>query len=209
MLLIDTTSTAMPFGMIMKVCQSGVNAGFSMIELLVTIIISITLLAVAIPSFKSSTQVQQSRAEISNLLNDLQFARSEAQKEGQTVTACVSINGTSCTTTAGWEAGWIIFSDSNGTQQVDATSDLILRIQKGWTSSDAITTSPAATPVTAISYSRFGFALKMASTGIVLTLHTTPANTSATRCLVLDVMGRQQIQVANQAQVANQGAACL
>ena len=185
------------------------NAGFTMIELLITIVISVILLIVALPSFRSSTQAQQANAELNNLRNDLQFARSEAQKEGQTITACVSIDGATCTTTSGWQAGWIIFSDSNGSQQVDAASDLILRIQKGWSSGDVVSTSPSAVPVSAVSYGRDGFALNMATTGVLLTLRTTPINTFATRCLVLDIMGRQQIQMANQAMVSNQTAACL
>ena len=69
-------------------------------------------------------------AEINGLLGDLQFARAEAIKEGQTVTVCVSSNGATCAGAAvsTWQNGWIVFSDVNNDHTVDA-GDAILRVQ--------------------------------------------------------------------------------
>ncbi len=180
-------------------------AGFSMIELMIAMIISAVILTIAMPSFRSYIQIHQANKEIRNLRNDLQFARSEAQKEGQTVTACVSADGITCTTGQDWQSGWILFSDPNNNQQIDSSTDVLLRIQTGLSSRNVITTTPG---VKAITYNRNGFALNTKPGGLLFTLHTSPVNNSATRCLLVDAMGRQQIQIAGEAVIMNQRAAC-
>ncbi len=181
-------------------------SGFSMIELMITIVITGILLKLAVPAFQSTIQVQRIKVEANNLLNDLQFARSEAEKEGQPVTICVSSDGATCAAAGtGWQSGWIVFSDQAGNQIMNSGTDVLLRVQQAWTSSDTMTTSPS---VTAITYNRDGFATSIALTGQLFILHTTPGNTGATRCVWIDTLGRQQIQTAGQALATNQVTAC-
>src|SRR5579862_5580193 len=99
------------------------TAGFTMTELIVTVSIVAILLAIGIPSFKYVTVSNRISTEVNALLGDIQYARSEAIKEGLPVTVCASNNATSanptCSLGIAWQGGWIVFLDSNGNQAVD------------------------------------------------------------------------------------------
>jgi type IV fimbrial biogenesis protein FimT len=60
-------------------------AGFTLLELLITMSVATILLTIAIPSFQYVTNSNRIAGEVNGLLGDLQFARSEAIKEGQYV----------------------------------------------------------------------------------------------------------------------------
>lgn len=169
----------------MRISAEGVTA----IELLVVMAIAAILLAVAVPSFVGITQGNRLAAEINAFSGDVQFARTEAVKEGLPVSICASTNGTSCLGVNTWNKGWIVFSDPNGNQTVDA-GDTVLRKQASWTSTDTFT---ASSNTTAFSYSRDGFAIALPGT-ITWTLHTQPVNASASRCLAINIIGRLQVQ---------------
>ncbi len=65
-------------------------SGMTLVELLIVMMIAAILVGVGVPSFRYVTNSNRMSGEINNLLGDLQFARSEALKEGQTVTICSS-----------------------------------------------------------------------------------------------------------------------
>lgn len=182
------------------------QGGFTFVELMVTLVIAIILAAIAVPQYTSFVKTQQSVSEINNLLSDMRYARSEALKEGQFVSLCVSSNGTGCTT-GGWNNGWIIYANPGFTAVAPgfvAGTSVLLRVQTGFTDNDTITSSPATTNIT---YNRDGFGVGLSPTvGELFTLHTTPSVTTATRCLWLDVLGHQVIQTAGQAAATGQGA---
>ena len=94
-------------------------SGFTLVEIMISIAVVAILLTIGIPSFRYVTNSNRIAAEINGLLGDMQYARSEAITEGQTVTVCVSTNSTSCAGAAvsTWEKGWLVFSDVNGDHQ--------------------------------------------------------------------------------------------
>lgn len=173
------------------------TGGFSMVELLVTLVIGIILASIAVPQFGSFIKTQQSVSEINNLMDDIQFARSEALKEGQFVTVCVSSSGTACTSGA-WNTGWLVCSNpafTTSAQTCATGTSNILRVQPGLTTSDSLVASPTNTTVT---YNRDGFAAGLSTTGQLFTLHNSPTITAGTRCLWLDVLGHMYIQTSGQ-----------
>jgi type IV fimbrial biogenesis protein FimT len=177
---------------------------------MITLVIAILLAAVALPEYTQFIQTQQSVSEINNLLDDFQFARSEALKEGQYVSICVSSTGTSCTVGA-WNTGWMVYSNPGFTAAAPnyvAGTSTVLRVQKGLTTSDTLTASPADTVVT---YNRDGFAMGVnTTTGQLFTLHNNPVLNAASRCMWLDVLGHQVIEVYNQSNPTGQtGNPCL
>jgi type IV fimbrial biogenesis protein FimT len=91
------------------------QSGFTIVELMITLIIVSILLAVGIPSLKSFLQGNQLVAATNELLSAIHIARSEAIKLQTSVTICESTDGASCTDpgTNNWEDGWIVFVDSN------------------------------------------------------------------------------------------------
>src|SRR5579864_2306832 len=111
--------------------------GFTMVELVVVICIVGMLIGIGAPSYKYFTTANRISSEINGLLGDLQFARAEAIKEGQTVTVCASSDGATCSGVATWTTGWIAFSDSGTIGTFDAATDVLLRVQKGLTGGDS------------------------------------------------------------------------
>ncbi len=159
-----------------------------MIELLTVITIVAILLTIGTASYRYVTNANRATSEVNGLLGDLQFARAEAIKEGQTVTACVSGDGATCAAgDTNWQDGWIVFSDLNNDQTVDA-GDTVLRVQKPFASFGSLDTLTAGNAVSAITFNREGFAGNVAN-GTLITLYTSPANPASTRCLSITTVG--------------------
>jgi type IV fimbrial biogenesis protein FimT len=149
-----------------------------MVEMIMTVAVGAILLTVGIPSFRYITNSNRIAAEINGLLGDLQFARSEAIKEGVSVSACVSTNGTSCAGggTNTWQNGWIVISSAGNT---------VLRVQAPFTSTDTFVATNA---VGTINFNRDGYANGIAN-GTLIELHDITGNHSWTRCLAITLSG--------------------
>jgi type IV fimbrial biogenesis protein FimT len=91
-------------------------AGFTMIELVVTLTIGAILVAVGVPSMSTFIQDQRLTTQANSLVLSLNFARSEAIKRDLAagVQMCVSSDGATCTGGSGsWQAGWIVPDPTN------------------------------------------------------------------------------------------------
>ena len=102
--------------------------GFTLMELMVTLVIATLLATVAIPSFNGLIKKNRISTYTNNLVTSLALARSEAVKRGTQISLCASSNGTNCTNTS-FQQGWIVFTDQNTAGTVDGT-DTILRVQE-------------------------------------------------------------------------------
>ena len=166
------------------------QSGFTLIEVMIVVAIMGIFLAIAAPSLVATTQRFRALGETSGFVKDLQFARSEAIKQGIPVTLCASSDGATCLSSTTWNTGWIIFADPAANKTVGT----ILRLQKGWTGTDTLV---ADNSVSSLTYSRDGFMIALPGTGTVtFTLHTTPANSFATQCVAIIKTGRQVVQAA-------------
>jgi type IV fimbrial biogenesis protein FimT len=165
-------------------------SGITLIELMAVIAIVAILLTIGVPSFKYISNSYRVSGEANGLLGDLQFARVEAIREGQTVTVCVSSDGANCSGTSTWQSGWIVFSDPNGNQTVDP-GETVLRIQAPFTSTDTFTPSAV---LEAVTFNREGFAQNMPGAGVTLVLHDATANSTWTRCLTMTIIGQMTVQ---------------
>jgi type IV fimbrial biogenesis protein FimT len=168
--------------------QRRASRGFNLIETLTVMSIAAILLAIAVPSYQYVSSANRIASEGNGLLGDLQYARGEAIKEGQTVSVCVSNNATTCTGGSSWQNGWIVFSDVNGNGAVDA-GDTVLRVQATFSGSDSFA---ANNNVTLVTFNREGFAA--VTNGTMVTLRTVPEVTSYTRCLSIGLVGLTAIQ---------------
>ena len=96
--------------------------GFTLIELIITVAIAAIVLAIGVPSFRT-TILNNTRTTLSNdLIGAISLARSEAAKSGFKTVICRSVDGVSCSITdpGAWKNGWILFSDRNQNNTVDA-----------------------------------------------------------------------------------------
>lgn len=102
--------------------------GLTLIELMVTIAILAILLSVAVPSFQAMIASSRLTSASNDLLVTLAQARSNAIRVGNRVTVCMSSDGATCTTSGGWEQGWITFIDTtrSGTDAVVDTGETVI-----------------------------------------------------------------------------------
>jgi type IV fimbrial biogenesis protein FimT len=170
------------------------QAGFTVTELMVVTAIVAILLGLGVPSFRYITNSYRMSAEVNGLLGDLMYARAEAIREGQTVTVCISNNGTSCAGAGGnWANGWIVFSDPNNNKIVDA-GETVLRTQAAFTGAVRDTFN-ASGNLNAITYNREGFATTAAGfPNTTITLHDQTSSANWTRCLWITPVGTLTIE---------------
>ena len=95
--------------------------GFTIIELLVTMVVAGILAMVAVPSFNNAILGNKLAAFSNSYVASLQLARSEAIKRNQLVKLCRSANGTSCADSGNWQQGWIIFNDADNDGTINGT----------------------------------------------------------------------------------------
>jgi type IV fimbrial biogenesis protein FimT len=170
------------------------SAGFTLFELIIVIGISGILAAMGTSSFKYFTTANRISTETNALLGDLQYARSEAQKQGQYVTVCpTNATGTACVATNNWSAGWITFVDLNNNQAFNSATEggvggAPLRWQKAIT--DNLVGSAATLKF--VTFNREGFANSGAAvptTWGTLVLNSNPVNANWKRCVAISAVG--------------------
>lgn len=106
------------------------SRGITLIELLITLAVSSTLMSLAVPVYSDLTQNAQLTTQANLLLQNLVYSRSEALRRNMQVTMCKSASGISCSTdaTEHWDAGWLIFEDQDADGVLD-NGEEIIRIQ--------------------------------------------------------------------------------
>lgn len=82
------------------------HAGFTLIELMVTLSVLALLLGIGVPSFQATIQGNRITTTANDLVAALQFARSEAVRRGVNVTLCASNDQTTCS--GAWTDGWVV-----------------------------------------------------------------------------------------------------
>ena len=87
----------------------------SLLEVLCVASISAVLAGAAMPTATALVGLVATSSTSNELLADLFFARGEAIKRNRRVTMCVSADGRSCANAGGWDQGWIVFVDTDGT----------------------------------------------------------------------------------------------
>jgi type IV fimbrial biogenesis protein FimT len=168
------------------------EAGFNLFELIIVMLIIGIFAAIGVPAFKYVTASTRIATEINGLLGDMQYARTEAVREGLSVSVCPSSDGSTClgTIPSAWQYGWIVFQDPNQNGIVDAAAgEQVLRVRPAFTSTDTFVSSNTST--VAVTFNRVGYATIGAAAGADVTflLHSVPLNSQWTRCLLVTSAG--------------------
>jgi type IV fimbrial biogenesis protein FimT len=97
--------------------------GFTLIELMVTLSIAAILMMIAVPSLETYRRNSELTSATNTLLAAINAARGEAMKRGMRAMVVPIGNDNN------WNAGWVVFVDSDGTQDFLATQDFTVLTQ--------------------------------------------------------------------------------
>lgn len=118
------------------------NSGFTLLELVVSVVVVGILTALAVPTFTSFIQNNRIQTLKQDFVSMLTLARSEAIKRGSPVSLCAASSTalTACGAATDWANGWILFTDPNSNGTIGSTANII-RVQNSFIDRGAITTN--------------------------------------------------------------------
>jgi len=120
--------------------------GFTIIELMMAIAIMAILVGIGAPSLRDFVIRNRISSQASDLVGDLQLARSESNRRGLRVAVCKANSSLSgCTTGADWSSGWIVYIDSNR-DALYTNGEEILRVHQALPTNITMTVTPGSTP---------------------------------------------------------------
>ncbi len=123
------------------------QSGFTLYELLITIVIIGIVLTFGIPNFGVFTQNSRITGTANDLHSSFYLGRSEAARSKSNITICASANSMDAATCTGgtFDAGWIIFVDLNGDIQRAGVNENVLRRHPAIDDAINISMNPGAT----------------------------------------------------------------
>lgn len=153
--------------------------GFSLVELMITIMIVAILTAIAWPSFRDFMHRSAVTAQANQMLASLQYARNEAISRHYPTALCGSTDGVTCTAAdTDFENGWMIWRDStlSGTPSYDAAKDEPLRVTQAQTNISIVSFGGSGT-ANLIAFDQRGAVIGAAgTTNIVICAKITPTD---------------------------------
>lgn len=179
----------------MKLLKTTSNAGFTLIELMVTLAIAVVLLMVAVPSMTTFKRNSELTSLSNTLLSAVNAARSEALKRNVAAYITPADKGNS------WAVGWIVFVDKNNNQVFDdEATDLLVFRQAAPASYFSITGNRTAAESPAyIRFDSSGYPKAKDGSAGNLTLNITRSDLTSrelyenTRRVIIDTVGRVRI----------------
>lgn len=91
------------------------QSGFTVVELMIVLVVTAVLLAIAIPGFQNVIRSSLLASGADDFAASLSLARTRAIMARRNVRLCPSSNGTSCAPSGtAWTTGWIMFVDTDG-----------------------------------------------------------------------------------------------
>lgn len=88
--------------------------GFTLIELMITVVVLAILLAIGVPSFREFYLNNRITSQINMLHSHLLLARSEAVKRNRLTQVCGMAAGSIACADRDWSQGWVVFVDRDG-----------------------------------------------------------------------------------------------
>lgn len=165
------------------------EAGFTLVELMVTLAVAAILLSIAVPSFTTFIQNNRITSTTNLVIAHLQYARSEAVSKG------VAVNlARSGTTARDLSQGWTIYTDAgstNGNSAFNSSEDTLLKSFEGFGGSD-ITVNTDSAGNNWIAFNNRGLLAEGAGTSVNIAVCDSRGVTEG-RLITVSPTGRSQI----------------
>lgn len=111
--------------------MDGRHAGFTLIELCITLVLAALLSGIAAPAFAGMVLRLRADAVLSAMTVDFANARMRAIAQGKEVVVCPSAAAVDCDHSTDWLRGWISFEDGNRNRHRDHGENVVYVHQKG------------------------------------------------------------------------------
>lgn len=106
------------------------RAGFTLVELLVTVLVAGALLAIAAPAFSAMLERNRAAAVFHQLTTSLAGARLAAVRMGRPVTLCPTRDGLRCRRDLVWDEGWMAYLDPGRRDQPASPDEVIQHLDQ-------------------------------------------------------------------------------
>jgi type IV fimbrial biogenesis protein FimT len=112
-----------------RVIKNNKQTGFTLYELLITVLIVGVILAMGIPNLRQFTQNSRMTSAANDLTSAFHLARSEASRAKANVTICASADSMAPTANCGgtWDQGYIVFVDTDGDISRSGATETVVR----------------------------------------------------------------------------------
>lgn len=109
------------------------NQGFTLYELLMTLVLVALIIGLGLPSMSGSIARQRQKVEIDALFHAIHLARKESIMRKKVVSLCPSPDGQHCSPSNDWSAGWLMFEnkDRDSPPQNDPGEPVLVRHRGG------------------------------------------------------------------------------
>lgn len=101
------------------------HAGFTLIELVMTMTIAATIAAVSLPAMAQFIEHQRTSSAMEALTAHMQLARMTAVSRNSRAVLCPTRDGNHCDAGIDWSLGWMLFTDEDGNHQPDSGNDIL------------------------------------------------------------------------------------
>lgn len=165
--------------------------GFTLIELMFTIVVAVVLLSIGVPSFQIMMANNRATTQANALFSALNYARSEAVGRATTVTVCpkatASVTSTTCGVSGDWANGWHAFIDGNVIGTVDGMApddDVVIKHWEPLPGTPTLTTTQAY-----IGFNRYGEMNTVGTGEVTVAMSESGTAGAADRCVRIATSG--------------------
>lgn len=169
-----------------KLIQTAKQQGFTLIELMITLVVVAILVGVAVPSFQSFIKRNQAESLQTQVASAVSTARTEAASRNTSVSICASNDGVSCG--GSWTNGWIVFENPNRDTTKQADELTVATFDN--TSSSTFDVAQGQNPLNKLiqlTFSQQGFLV--GQTSVLITICNAQKETAYTRGLFVNASG--------------------